>query len=54
MGPITPILPLYNISQGPLYDKILRPFLNTKSDRKYRVAALLEKNLKIIGEIALQ
>ena len=30
IGPITPILPQYNIYLGPLYNKILRPSLNTK------------------------
>ena len=54
MGAITPILPQYNISLGPLYHKILRPSLNIQSDQQYRVAALLEEKLKIIGEIPLQ
>ena len=30
MGAITPILPEYNISLGPLYHKFLRPSVNTK------------------------
>ena len=53
IGAITPILPQYNISLGPSITKSsVRPWI--QSDQKYRVAALLEEKLKIIGEIALQ